>query len=1130
MKFQKRFLALFLAAMAMMHAIPAANAENGDSVLTGIGHSHTDTVPLSGNSRAVTLTVPYDYAGVHVNLMNGLIIEWDHTLYKSVVASPEDSPAEVDGPAVQVTVTYHRTGDADDAEKRQTVYSVRVQKAAMTPAAYAGVITKSIAYPDADTIAFSEDDFTQLYRQNDGEAFGSIAINGSNPSFGTLQFNGANYAFGTALNPEAVEGPGGLFFLAAGTGTVSYDVEAYDTAGSLIGTAVLTITVYRAPDILRSISQTAYIGGTHSFTSSDFTGSCRLYDMPLLSVEITPAPTACGTWNWGGAVLTDTTVIEADRLDELTFEGTASGTAAFTWRASNAAGFSAAGAGTVQVLSPVITLRSFSASSLARGSVWTISASDFAYSPPSVPIRYIKILSIPSAADGHLYLTNAVPANTAAGYPALKANTALAAGAVIPYSAIQYLRIATKSTGTAAAISFTWTAAADGAVPSAVWADAASYTVQFVSGGTVLYETYANVPVALRAADFSAAFSAASGASLSHVVFTLPAKTSGTLYYNYSLVTKSGTGVTASAKYYTGTSPNISFLTFVPAADYTGTVSIDYKAYDPAGNFYTGTLTVHVSSAQGGIVVYTADKNGDIQLDAADFSDAFMNATGMALSSVKFTLPSTSYGRLYYGESPFAGPRTALSASEKYGVYSSPYLSYVSFVPREDYTGSVVMNFTGYSKGGAGYAGKLVVLVVDSPAGIVSYSARAGETVRLSGTDFAEEFISVTGSVLSHVQFAPPPKDKGALLVGYSSETGKGTAVTTSTKYYVGSAPAISDIVFVPPANFVGDAETGFTAWTAGGASYAGKLKFRFGAEAVDSGGGTVVYETHVNTPVTFDPGAFNAAFSEATGSALSYVTFTQPDASFGTLYYRYTGASQYSAKVTPAVKYYRNSTPLISDVTFVPSAGFSGPVILSYTGYSAGGYDFTGSVIIRVTPVFSDLSPGYTWAGAAVSYLYGRGIVNGTGNGRFNPGGNMSRGDFMLMVCRAFELGASGSGNFSDVPAGSYYYGAIAAAKALGIAQGSGGKFYPDSPISRQDAMVLLHRALVILGKSPTAGSAGDLAVFSDAAEISHYAADACAALVRAGVITGSGGALRPKDMLSRAETAVMLYRVLTR
>jgi hypothetical protein len=325
-----------------------------------------------------------------------------------------------------------------------------------------------------------------------------------------------------------------------------------------------------------------------------------------------------------------------------------------------------------------------------------------------VPIRFIKISSIPSAADGTLYLTNAVAANAAAGYPAITANAALISGAVIPYNSIQYLRISTKSTGTASEISFTWTAAADSTVTSAVWAEAAAYTVKFVSGGAVSYETYANVPVALRAADFSAAFAAASGASLTYVVFTPPAKTSGTLYYNYSLSAKTGTSVAASAKYYTGTSPNISNLTFVPAADYTGTVSIAYKAYDPAGNFFAGTLTIQVQSAQGGIVVYMTDKNADRRFDAADFSLAFMNATGKALSYVKFTQPSSSCGRLYYSENPFSGYRSALSASVKYSVYSSPYLSYISFVPHDDYTGPGVMSFTGYGKGGTGYSGKLV--------------------------------------------------------------------------------------------------------------------------------------------------------------------------------------------------------------------------------------------------------------------------------------------------------------------------------------------------------------------------------------------------------------------------------------
>jgi hypothetical protein len=142
-------------------------------------------------------------------------------------------------------------------------------------------------------------------------------------------------------------------------------------------------------------------------------------------------------------------------------------------------------------------------------------------------------------------------------------------------------------------------------------------------------------------------------------------------------------------------------------------------------------------------------------------------------------------------------------------------------------TGTVVMSFTGYGKDGTGYSGKLVVLVVDSPAGIVPMKRRSG---RPSGSRAATSPRNSSPSRarwLSYVQFTLPPKDKGTLYSGYSSETGKGTAVTASTKYYNGSSPDISDIVFVPPAGFTGEVETGYTVCTASGTSFAGKLKFR---------------------------------------------------------------------------------------------------------------------------------------------------------------------------------------------------------------------------------------------------------------------------------------------------------------
>jgi hypothetical protein len=58
---------------------------------------------------------------------------------------------------------------------------------------------------------------------------------------------------------------------------------------------------------------------------------------------------------------------------------------------------------------------------------------------------------------------------------------------------------------------------------------------------------------------------------------------------------------------------------------------------------------------------------------------------------------------------------------------------------------------------------------------------------------------------------------------------------------------------------------------------------------------------------------------------------------------------------------------------------------------------------------------------------------------------------------------------------------------------------------------------------------AASDLASYSDADDISPYAVEAVATLVKSCVITGSGGALYPNNLMRRAEMAVLLYRVLT-
>lgn len=178
-----------------------------------------------------------------------------------------------------------------------------------------------------------------------------------------------------------------------------------------------------------------------------------------------------------------------------------------------------------------------------------------------------------------------------------------------------------------------------------------------------------------------------------------------------------------------------------------------------------------------------------------------------------------------------------------------------------------------------------------------------------------------------------------------------------------------------------------------------------------------------------------------------------------------------------------------------------------------------------ETAPAFSDLGD-YPWAAEAAETLFARGVIAGDGTGRFLPGAQLRRGDFVLMLANAFALTGGELAGFEDVDPSSYYAGAIAAAQSLGIAKGSGGRFYPDAPITRQEALTLLYRTLEVRGAAPAERAALD--GFADAGKVADWAADAVSALVAAGVVRGDGERLHPAQPITRAEMAVALCRAL--
>ena len=176
---------------------------------------------------------------------------------------------------------------------------------------------------------------------------------------------------------------------------------------------------------------------------------------------------------------------------------------------------------------------------------------------------------------------------------------------------------------------------------------------------------------------------------------------------------------------------------------------------------------------------------------------------------------------------------------------------------------------------------------------------------------------------------------------------------------------------------------------------------------------------------------------------------------------------------------------------------------------------------------LFTDLE-GYDWAVEAINSLADAGIIKGTGPNTFSPGKNITRADFAILLTRAFALAGQQGEPFVDVPQDAYYAEELAVAKAAGIVNGVGGnRFNPSGEITRQDMMVMLVRAMDAAGRKLPEAAVSELSQFNDAHQVADYAKAAAAQLVQAEIIQGERGKLNPRAHATRAETAVMLARV---
>ncbi len=99
-----------------------------------------------------------------------------------------------------------------------------------------------------------------------------------------------------------------------------------------------------------------------------------------------------------------------------------------------------------------------------------------------------------------------------------------------------------------------------------------------------------------------------------------------------------------------------------------------------------------------------------------------------------------------------------------------------------------------------------------------------------------------------------------------------------------------------------------------------------------------------------------------------------------------------------------------------------------------------------------------------------------------------------------------------------------VNAAAAAGLVQGSNGKFLPDSFIKREDASLIIYRALSKIGNT-LAG----VPAFTDNINIAPYAFSAVGGLSKYKILQGSDGAFSPKANITRAQAAQLIYNALS-
>ena len=576
------------------------------------------------------------------------------------------------------------------------------------------------------------------------------------------------------------------------------------------------------------------------------------------------------------------------------------------------------------------------------------------------------------------------------------------------------------------------------------------------------------------------------------------------------------------------------------------TVEIEFTAYYSSTKKASGTLVIEIGSSttssgtDKGDIQYKGVAGKETLFDEDDFNDYFQKSyKNYTLKYVVFTDTENldayngnmyvDYGRSYQKKFTVSKLKNATFYYDEDDIPEDDTNCYLledlSFVADAEYSDTVTLEFRAYYSSSKYVDGTVVIAPESAPiasiaVGDVLYQTTSSTKVQLKANDFSRFLRSKhPSSTLQYVKLLGVPS-AGGLYYNYYSASKYGTTARlqltssncTGQPFYVspGSTTqyALSELTYVPSgSNYC--AAIPFTAYGTGGVSATGIAMISVTAAAtVPEVYGVITKGTSVSFPAP----SIAAAVAKSVGSFYGIQLLNLPSAAKGSVY---VGSGTTRKADTATVYGYSSGTWTISQLRFVPAAGFTGSVEIPYAicdsnGKSLGVGKFCLGVV-NSQKKFTDVTAS-TWCYKYVAELSDAKVIDGYTDGSFKPDNKISYGAALKLIMLAAgypEQKPTDSNPFS---------GYLAKARADGFVTRSNVNL--SAPITRLQVAQLAAGAMKL-----DTSKVSSVKPFTDTTDASVQA------LNEAGIVEGyfSGGTstYKPNNTLTRGQVSAIVWRM---